>query len=110
MPTRNRLNLTLIACLVVMAGCSGSEPTVTLLEREYVALMDATGRRSVVPADEITNHGTEDRTAWKVLVIDRRSGRERWIPLDELYGQPPALATYIPVTRTDPQEFSSRPD
>lgn len=95
--------LLVIVCLTLLVGCSRSEPNITLLERDYVALMDEAGRRSVVPLDEITNHEAMDRATWKILVIDRRNGREKWIPLNDLYDQPPPLATYIPVTRTDPQ-------
>lgn len=95
-----------IAGLVLLAGCGGSEPHVTLLEREYVAIMDAAGDRRVVPSDAIMEHAPAEGAPWKVLVLDRRSGREQWIPVEEVYGQPPALAPYIPITRTDPATFS----
>jgi hypothetical protein len=98
--------LVMIVGVAVLAGCGGSEPHVTLLEREYVALMDAAGRRTVVPADAITEHVPAEGAPWKVLVLDRRSGREQWIPMEEVFSQPPTLAPYIPLTRTDPETFS----
>lgn len=98
--------LVMIVGVAMLTGCGGAEPQVTLLEREYVAIMDAAGRRTVVPADAITEHAPAEGGPWKVLAIDRRSGREQWIPVEEVYGQPPALAPYIPITRTDPETFS----
>ena len=53
-----------------------------------------------VCADGIVRH---------ILAIDRRTGKQTWVAVEEIRSAAPASVRYIPVTQTDPGTHS-KPD
>jgi hypothetical protein len=84
-----------------IAGCGGAPQSETI-ERQYFTLRDEEGNERLAPAEELFDGAAGDDAAkLEILVLDRRTGSETWILLADLGREPPALARYVPRTRTE---------
>jgi len=85
-----------------LAGC-GSEPTDNIVvHQEYATVLDQQGQRQTIPASELVARHAGESPFRSVLTIDRRTGREAWVPVEQLGTEPPSRARFILLTRTDP--------
>lgn len=97
-----------MTCLLLV-GCGGTEPVELTIEPEYLTVRNDNGEQRVIPAGELIDAQTGNPTAQSVLAIDRRTGKQTWISVEEVRSQPPATARYFPATQTDPVTLS-KPD
>ena len=97
-----------VACLLLI-GCGGTEPAEMTMEPEYLTVRNDNGEQRVIPAGELIDSQTGNPTAKSVLAIDRRTGKQTWVAVEEIRSEAPATVRYIPVTQTNPGTHS-KPD
>jgi len=86
---------------LLISGCGGAPQSETI-ERQYFTLRDEEGNERLAPAEELFDGAAgEDATKLEILVLDRKTGSETWILFADLGREPPALARYVPRTRTE---------
>ena len=94
--------IALLAC-----GCGTRPPQTATVERQFFTIMDEAGRERIAPAEELFGETASAGRAVRILVLDRETGSETWVPLAELGRETPALARYVPRPRTQAQASAS---
>ena len=106
-PFRSRAGTRAVAVLAgalgfLIVGCGGGPPQSETIERQYFTLRDEQGNERLAPAEELFDgEAGEDAADLEILVLDRKTGSETWILFADLGREPPALARYVPRTRTE---------
>lgn len=91
-----------LACLL-LAGCAQSEPPETVLPQAYLQVIDLDGKQTRVPRGALVDPDTGRPVVRAVLAVDRRTGRQDWVPVERLLSDNPAARRYLPVTASEPK-------
>ena len=88
-----------LAALQTALGCGSDAPSDLTIYQEYVTVRDAQDRQQTIPLDDLLAARGEGSPYRSVLAIDRRTGRQAWVEIEQLGQQPPSQARFIPVTQ-----------
>jgi hypothetical protein len=81
-----------------VVGCAQSEPPDTVLPPAYLQVIDLDGKQTRIPRGALVDPNTGLPVVRSVLAVDRRTGRQGWVPVEQLLRDNPAAPRYLPVT------------
>jgi hypothetical protein len=92
------------ALLVMLAlgGCGAEQPPVPTID-QFVKVIDLEGEETSVASGELFDSQTGEPTVQRVFVLDRKTGTETWVDVEELSKAPPTIARYLPITHAAPE-------
>jgi hypothetical protein len=90
-----------VVAAVAVGGCSAPPPPVPTTE-QIVKAIDLEGEETLVGAGELFDSQTGEPTVQRVFVLDRKTGANTWVDVEELGKEPPTIARYLPITQAAP--------
>jgi hypothetical protein len=87
--------------LVAVGGCGASPPPVATTD-QFVKVINLEGEETSVAAGELFDSQTGEAAVQRVFVLDRQTGTETWVDVDELSKSPPTIARYLRITQAAP--------
>lgn len=101
-PSAIRMFLFAAPLAVLATGCGGQKSGIVSIPDSQLQVVGLDGAKKAIPSSELFDAETGEPTVKSVLVIDRNTNRQMYLPVDQLPAEAQANARYILVTENAP--------